>query len=81
MLYSLSKHIEHCYFRTAECKKLVARAISEIDQRLYFEREQAWLSLARRYELQERFNQTVKGSERRKSQGDLPPTTRIRKNP
>ena len=81
MLYSLSKHIAHCYFRAAECRKLAARAISETDQRFYFEREQAWLSLARRYEFRERLNQTVKESERRKSHGDLPSTTHIRKTP
>src|SRR5262245_45197362 len=78
MLYSLSEQIAHCYFRAAECRKLVARASGETDQRFYFEREQAWLSLARRYEFQERLNQTE--SERRKSQDDLP-STHIRKTP
>src|SRR6266700_4888981 len=51
MLESLSKQIAHCYFRAGECRKLAVRSGHSTDQQFYLEREQAWLSLARNYEI------------------------------
>jgi len=74
MLYSLSKQIAHCYFRADECKELAAFSDSAADRQFYFEREQAWLALARGYEFQERLDQMVKELEGR---GHLPPTKNV----
>ena len=60
MLYGLSKQISHCYFRAAECRECAARCVSRSERQFYAEREQAWLTLARSYEFQERLSQMVK---------------------
>jgi hypothetical protein len=60
MLYGLSKQIAHCYLRADECKKLSVLSVSASDKQFYIAREQAWLTLARSYELQERIAQMVK---------------------
>src|SRR5262245_61283333 len=54
MLYSLSKQIAQCYVRAGECRKLAALSQDESDRKFYTGREQAWLKLARSYELSER---------------------------
>lgn|SRR5262245_4805821 len=59
MLESLSKQIAHCYFRAAECRKLAERSEDLRDQQFYLEREQAWFSLARSYEFQERLGRML----------------------
>jgi hypothetical protein len=73
MLCALSKQISHCYFRAAECRELAARCVSPFDRRFYTEREQAWLTLARSYEFQERLSQMVTELSRNEWHGGLPP--------
>jgi hypothetical protein len=59
MLFSLSGRITHCHRRAAECRELAVRYASAIDRQYYFDREQAWLTLARSYEFQERFDRML----------------------
>jgi hypothetical protein len=59
VLFSLSKQIAHCQRRAADCRELAVR-VGAIDRQYYFEREQAWLALARSYELQERLDRMLK---------------------
>jgi len=59
MLNDLSRQIAHCYFRATECKEHAARSGSPTDRRFYVEREQAWLTLARSFEVQERIGRMV----------------------
>jgi hypothetical protein len=59
MLFSLSKQIAHCHRRAAECRELAARYASAIDREYYFEREQAWLKLARSYESRRRLDRRL----------------------
>jgi uncharacterized protein with PIN domain len=73
MLCSLSKQISHCYFRAAECRELAACCVSSTDRAFYIEREQAWLTLARSYEFQERLNRMVTELSRNEWHGGLPP--------
>jgi len=60
MLFTLSRQIAHCYGRAAECRELAARYASAIDRQYHFEREQAWLALARSYEFQECLDRMLK---------------------
>ena len=60
MLFSLSKQVAHCHGRAAECRELAVRYVSAIDRQYYFEREQAWLALARSYEFQEGLDRMLK---------------------
>jgi hypothetical protein len=53
MSFAFGKQIAYCYRRAAECREL-ARRCCAIDQEHYFQREQAWLKLARSYESQQR---------------------------
>jgi hypothetical protein len=73
MLYGLSKQISHCYFRAAECREYAAGCVSPTDRQFYSEREQAWLTLARSYEFQERVNRMVTELRRNAWCGGLPP--------
>jgi hypothetical protein len=73
MLCGLSKQISHCYFRAAECREQAARCVSPTDRRFYFEREHAWLTLARSLEFQERLGQMVTELSRNAWRGGLPP--------
>ena len=73
MLQSLSKQISHCYYRAAECSARAARSVSPADREFYIEREQAWLTLARSYEFQERLNRMVTELSRNEWHGGLPP--------
>jgi uncharacterized protein with PIN domain len=73
MLYGLSKQISHCYFRAAECRERAARCISPTEQQFYAEREQAWLTLAHSYELQERVSRMVKELKRSTLRGYFQP--------
>jgi hypothetical protein len=73
MLCSLSKQISHCYFRAAECRERAARCVSPTDREYYIEREQAWLTLARSYEFQERLTRMVTELSRNQWHGGLPP--------
>ncbi len=77
MLNSLSKQITHCYYRAAECRELAARCVSPCDREFYVEREQAWLTLARSYEFQERVNQMVTELGRNDWRGGLSPEQRL----
>jgi uncharacterized protein with PIN domain len=65
MLHGLSEQIVHCHFRAAECRSLAARSVSASDRELYVEREQAWLALARSYEVSERLGRVIKEVQRR----------------
>ena len=47
------KQIAYCYRRAAECRQLAVR-YGAIERDYYFQREQAWLALARSYESQQR---------------------------
>jgi hypothetical protein len=60
MLFSLSKQVAHCHCRAAECRELAVRYAGAIDRQYYFEREQAWLALARSYEFQENLDRMLK---------------------
>jgi len=60
MLFALSKQISHCHRRAEECRDLAVRFASAADRQYYFEREQAWLTLARSYEFQERLDRMLK---------------------
>jgi len=65
MLHGLSEQIAHCHLRAAECKALAAQSISPSDREMYVEREEAWLALARSYELAERLGHMIKELRRR----------------
>ena len=73
MLSSLSKQISHCHFRAAECRERATRCVSPTDQEFYIEREQAWLTLARSYEFQERLERMVAELKRNQWHRGLPP--------
>ena len=77
MLNSLSKQISHCHFRAAECRERAARSVRPTDREFYVEREQAWLTLARSYEFQERLNQMVTELGRNEWRGGLSPEQRL----
>lgn len=64
MLHGLSEQIVHCQVCAAECMEFAARAVSPSDRDIYLERAQAWLTLARRYELSERLGRMVKELQR-----------------
>jgi len=66
MLHGLTEQIAHCHFRAAECTKLAARADSEADRQIYMQREQAWLTLAHRYEHSERLGPMLNERQRRR---------------
>jgi uncharacterized protein with PIN domain len=76
MLNSLSKQICHCYFRAAECREYAARCVMPSDREFHIEREQAWLTLARSYEFQERVSQMVTELGRNEWRGGLSPEQR-----
>jgi hypothetical protein len=71
MLDALSRQIAHCYFRATECRERAERSVSPADRRFYLEREQAWLTLARSYELQERISRMVNELKRKAEPGYL----------
>jgi hypothetical protein len=72
MLCGLSKQISHCHYRAAECRERAARCVSPTDRRFYVEREQAWLTLARSFEFQERLSRMVTELSRNEWHGGLP---------
>ena len=53
MLKGLSEQVADCLRRAAECNELALLSTDPSDQQFYLEREQAWLTLARSYELSE----------------------------
>ena len=57
MLYNLSEQVAHCYRRAAECRDLAERW--ETERESYLAREQAWLTLARSFELSERVGRVL----------------------
>jgi hypothetical protein len=67
MLYGLPKQVADCYRRAEECRELAELAIGESDRQFYIEREQAWLKLARSYELSERVGRVSNELQRRSS--------------
>src|SRR5215468_6269535 len=73
MLSDLSRQIAHCHFRAIECRERAACAASPADRRFYVEREQAWLTLARSFEFQERIGRMVNELKRKAQPGYLPP--------
>jgi len=73
MLSDLSRQIAHCHFRAIECRERAACAASPADRLFYVEREQAWLTLARSYEAQERIGRMVNELKRKAERGYLPP--------
>src|SRR5215470_6640029 len=73
MLNGLSRQIVHCYFRATECRERATRSISPTDRRFFIEREQAWLTLARSFELQERITHMVNELKRNAEPGYFPP--------
>ena len=73
MLCGLSKQISHCYYRAGECREHAARCVSPTDRRFYIEREEAWLTLARSFEFQERLNWMVAELGRNEWHRGLPP--------
>jgi len=73
MLNDLSRQIAHCHFRAIECKERAACSVCPADRRFYVEREQAWLTLARSYEFQERMTRIVNELKRKAERGYLPP--------
>src|SRR6266568_510321 len=77
MLNSLSKQISHCHFRAAECRECADRCVRPRAREFYIEREQAWLTLARSYEFQERLNQMVTERGRNEWRGGLSPEQRL----
>jgi len=56
MLFAL--RIAYCHRRAAECRELAVRYCAN-DREFYFQREQAWLKLARSYEFQQRLDRTL----------------------
>jgi hypothetical protein len=72
MLNGLSRQIAHCYFRATECRERADRSINPTDRRFYVEREHAWLTLARSYEVQERIGRMVNELKRKALPGYLP---------
>ena len=59
MLHDLSKQVAHCYQRAAECNERATECSDASDKAFYLEREQAWLKLARSFELSERIGRVV----------------------
>src|SRR5262245_45033807 len=72
MLNDLSRQIAHCHYRAIECKERAACSVSPTDRRFYVEREQAWLTLARSFEMQERIGRMVNELKRKALPGYLP---------
>src|SRR5262249_48189182 len=66
MLQGLTEQIAHCHFRAAECIELAAHAANEADRQIYIQREQAWLTLARRYERSAHLDQMLNERQRRR---------------
>jgi len=66
MLKGLSEQVADCHRRAAECGELAALSTNERDREFYLEREQAWLTLARSYELSEKIGDIVLELVRRK---------------
>jgi hypothetical protein len=78
MLDNLSRQIAHCYFRAIECRERAACSASPADRRFYVEREQAWLTLARSYEFQERIGRMVNELKRKAGPGYFRPEQSFR---
>jgi hypothetical protein len=66
MLYNLSEQVAHCYRRAAECKERAELSGDAGYKEFYGEREQAWLTLARSYELSERIGLVLDGRQRQR---------------
>jgi hypothetical protein len=58
MLFAFGKQIAYSLRRAAECRELAVRYCA-VDREYYFDREQAWLQLARNYEFLQRLDRKV----------------------
>src|SRR5262245_40062320 len=74
MLYDLSEQVAHCYRRAAECKERAASCVDLADKAFYLDREEAWLTLARSFELSERIGRLL--NERQRQRPRTWPATR-----
>jgi len=59
MLNDLSEQVAHCYRRAAECKERAEASADLSDRAFYRDRESAWLTLARSFELSERIGRVL----------------------
>ena len=66
MLYDLSEQVAHCYRRAAECKERADIAADLADRTFYRDRESAWLTLARSFELSERIGRVLSEKQRQR---------------
>ena len=66
MLYDLSEQVAHCYRRAAECNELAEACVDLTDKNFYLDREQAWLTLARSFELSERIGRVLNERQRQR---------------
>jgi hypothetical protein len=66
MLLDLSEQVAHCYKRAAECKERVDGSADATYKEFYAEREQAWLKLARSFELSERIGLVLNERQRQR---------------
>jgi len=66
VLYDLSDQVAHCYRRAAECKERAAECFDPADKAFYLDREEAWLTLARSFELSERMGRVLNERQRQR---------------
>jgi uncharacterized protein with PIN domain len=66
MLYDLSEQVAHCYRRAAECKERAEQSDDPGSKEFYVERENAWLKLARSFELSERIDRVLNERQRQR---------------
>jgi hypothetical protein len=84
VLSSLSQEVAHCYQRAAECAERAGTCANLEVREFYLEREKAWLTLARSYQLAERVSRKLErrlGHVRSKKFNDWPATARVRNCP
>jgi hypothetical protein len=66
MLYDLSEQVAHCYRRAAECKERAEQSDDPGYKEFYVERENAWLKLARSFEMSERISRVLNERQRQR---------------
>src|SRR5215813_12383368 len=84
VLSGLSQEVAHCYQRAGECAERAGTCASSEMREFYLEREKAWLTLARSYQLAERTSRKLErrlGQVRSMKFNEWPATTRVRNCP
>jgi uncharacterized protein with PIN domain len=67
VLHDLSEQVAHCYRRAAECRERADTSADLADKAFYGDRESAWLTLARSFELSERIGRVLSEKQRQRA--------------